>query len=82
MIYVIYKETNNFKSVPRIKPVNAPNEILKALFKFSPSIFAPINAPKKGPIINPIPDIKKIPIIKPSIEPLIAFLPPPNFFTP
>ena len=82
MIYIIYKETSNFKSVPRIKPVKAPNAILKELFTFSPSIFAPINAPKNGPIINPITGIKKIPIIKPSIEPLIAFLPPPNFFTP
>ena len=35
MIYIIYKETSNFKSVPSIKPVKTQMH-LKKLFTFHP----------------------------------------------
>ena len=83
MIYIIYKETINFKSVPRIKPVKVSKRNFKRIIYIFTLHFCTYKClPKKVLYINPIIGIKKIPIIKPSIEPLAAFLPPPNFFTP
>ena len=73
MIYVIYIDIINFKSVPRIKPEKAPNIILKHYLYFHPPFFRTYKCSQKGPNINPIPGIKKNPIIKPRIEPFIVF---------
>ena len=77
----MYIVTISLKTVPKIKPISEPIPERKASEVLLSPSNSPINAPRKGPAINPQ-GMKNMPIMEPITQPHFPHAVPPKSFTP